>query len=68
MERITKKSFWKKAGIRAFHTFFQVLTANIIGAVALEDVKWQYVLSISLMATIISVCKSIVIGLPEEEK
>ena len=61
------KDFLKAVGMRAIHTFFQVLSANLIGALAIEDVNWKYVISVSLMATIISVCKSMAIGVPEVE-
>ena len=59
------KDFIKATGIRALHTCLQVFIASVGTAKVLGDVDWKYVLSATAMATILSIAKSIVIGLPE---
>lgn len=59
------KDFIKATVIRALHTCLQVFIASAGTAEVLGDVDWKYVLSATAMATILSVAKSIVIGLPE---
>lgn len=54
--------------MRAVWTFFQTFLGVIGGeAVTLQDVKWGFVLSASTLAFILSIAKSIVIGIPELE-
>lgn len=61
------KAFWKGLGERAIKTFFQTFTAALvitagadaIPAVGLEGVPWLGVLSVSGLATILSVATSI---------
>ena len=62
------KNFWKAAGIRALRTIAQTAIATIGTAVVLEDVKWYYVVSASVLAGILSVLTSIATGLPEVEE
>ena len=61
------KEFWKAAGIRALHTVAQTAIATIGTAALLTEVKWLAVLSASALAGVVSLLKSIVIGLPEVE-
>ena len=69
---MTKEKFiaWlKAAGIRALYTFAETFLAVIgCGAVILSDVNWPYVLSASAFSAIISLAKSIILGLPEVPK
>lgn len=62
--------FWKAAFIRAAHTMAQTAIATIGAASMLSDVNWGVVLSASAVAGILSILKSIAVGLPEvsEEK
>ena len=63
---ITKKSWWKAAGLRAIRTVAQ--TAAAIGsAVLLSEVSWLMVLSASVLAGILSLLMSIG-GLPEVDE
>jgi len=60
------KKFIKAMTIRALHTFAQTMLATIgTTAVAINEVNWLQALSISGTAVILSILKSIVIGLPE---
>ena len=59
------KEFWRAAGIRALRTFCQTFVATIGTAVVLTDVNWEYVLSASALAGILSLVTSIGTGLPE---
>lgn len=59
------KSFWKAALIRCLHTIAQAAIATIGTAVVLEDVNWLYVASASVLAGVVSLLKSVAVGLPE---
>ena len=58
--------FWKAALIRAAHTWFQAFIAAIPSSAAvLSDVNWKLVVSAATLAAVISLAKSVIIGLPE---
>ena len=61
------KEWLAKAGVRAIKTVAQSAVATIGTAVALGDVNWQWVVSASLLAGILSLLTSVA-GLPELEK
>ena len=61
--------YWLKcAGIRALHTIAQTALATI-GTTAkfMGDVDWMMVLSSSILAGIVSILKSMAMGIPEAE-
>ncbi|MBP5595191.1 MAG: holin [Pseudobutyrivibrio sp.] len=59
----------KAAGIRALYTFAETFLAAIgCGAFILSDVNWTYVLSASTLSAIMSIAKSVIVGLPEVPK
>ena len=62
------KQWLKLAGIRALHTIGQTAIATI-GTTAkfLNEVDWKMVLSASLLAGIMSILKSMAIGIPEAD-
>lgn len=64
------KEFWKAALIRALHTIAQTAIAVIGTSAVLEEVDWIAVLSASALAGLVSLLKSVAVGLPEvaEEK
>lgn len=64
---ITKKSWWKAAGLRAIRTVAQTAAAAIGSAVLLSEVSWLMVLSASVLAGILSLLMSIG-GLPEVDE
>lgn len=57
--------FWKAALIRAAHTMAQTAIASIGTAAVLADINWGVVLSASAVAGILSILKSVAVGLPE---
>ena len=61
------KEFLIKAGKRAAHTAAQVALATIGTATMVEQVGWKALASTVALAVIISLLKSIIVGLPEME-
>lgn len=61
------KEFLIKAGKRAAHTAAQVFIATIGTATMMGQVDWKAVGSTVLLAVIVSVAKSVIVGLPEME-
>lgn len=58
--------FWRAALIRAAHTFFQAFIAAIPSSAAvLSDVNWKLVFSAAILAAVMSLAKSVMVGLPE---
>ena len=60
--------YWKKwgkaAGIRAVKTFAQTMLGSIAVGAAISEVEWKYVISVSIVAALLSLLTSIA-GLPE---
>ena len=65
MERLTSIEFWEATAIRAIYTMAEVALGMIGGAQLVEQVSWKLVLSASVIAGIVSVLKSICVGVPE---
>lgn len=61
------KDFLVAAARRALRTLCQTFVSTIGSAVIIEEVKWQYVLSASILSAIVSIAMSIATGLPEVE-
>ena len=59
------KAFWKAALARAAHTAAQSAVGMIPVAVGIHEVDWLHVLSVAALAAVISVLKSIIVGVPE---
>ena len=59
------KEFWKAALIRALHTIAQTAIATIGTAAVMSEVNWLAVASASALAGVVSILKSIVVGIPE---
>ena len=62
---LKNKNFWRATAIRAIKTICQTAIATIGTASLLSEVNWLVVASASLLAGILSVLTSIVVGLPE---
>lgn len=58
------KDWIKAAGIRCIKTIAQTMIASLTVGMAMSDVDWKNLLSISLLAGILSLLTSIA-GLPE---
>ena len=63
---ITRKEWWRAAGIRALRTVAQTAVAAIGTAALLSEVNWLAVASASVLAGILSLLTSLG-GLPEVE-
>lgn len=59
------KQFWIALAKRALWTAAETALALIPVGVGIEEVGWLHVISVSVLAAIISALKSIVTGLPE---
>ena len=66
MKQIQNNTFeWMKcAGIRAIKTFAQAFLSMVVIGQAASDIDWIKVLSVSLVAAVISIMTSVA-GLPE---
>ena len=64
---ILTKAWWKAAGIRALKTFAQAMLGSIAVGAAISEIQWGYILSVSLVAALLSMLTSIA-GLPEVEE
>ena len=62
---LKNKEFWRATAIRAIKTICQTAIATIGTASLLSEVNWLVVGSASLLAGVLSVLTSIVVGLPE---
>lgn len=65
--QITKKEWWKAAGLRAIRTVAQTAVAAIGSALILSEVDWLMVASASVLAGVLSLLMSIG-GLPEVDE
>lgn len=61
------KEFLIKAGTRAAHTAAQVFIATVGTATMMGQVDWIGVGSTVLLAVLLSIAKSVIVGLPEVE-
>lgn len=59
------KKFFMAILIRAIYTFAETFLGFIAVGAAISEVQWLRALSVSAVATLISILKSIVVGLPE---
>lgn len=63
--KVLNKVFWQATLKRALHTVAQTAIGAIGTAQFVEEVSWIGVLSASALAGLVSVLKSILIGVPE---
>ena len=58
------KKWLKAAAIRALKTMAQSAIATMSTSAMIEDINWRMVLSVSILAGVLSICTSFA-GLPE---
>ena len=66
-DNLFNKDFWKAALARALHTMAQTALGVIGATVFIENVNWVAVASAAALAAVVSVIKSVAIGVPETE-
>lgn len=64
MDRFTKDFFFATI-IRAIWTMAQAMLSMITVGMTISEINWTHAVSISLVAGVYSILKSIVVGLPE---
>ena len=65
LDKLKSSEFWKATAVRAIKTVCQTAIATIGTSALVSEVNWIVVLDASLLAGILSVLTSIVVGLPE---
>lgn len=65
---IFTKDFLQAAFVRALYTFAEVFLGFLAVGSSVSEVNWTHALSVSVVATIISILKSIMVGLPEVKR
>lgn len=64
-KKIFTKAFLEAAFIRALYTFAEVFLGFLAVGSSISEVNWGHAFSVSIVATVISILKSIIVGLPE---
>lgn len=67
MSKLTSRSWWEAALIRAIRTFCQTFIGLVGVGAAMEDIDWIRTISVSVVAFILSIFTAIATGLPETE-
>lgn len=62
------KEFWRAALIRCLHTMAQTALGLLGAGAVLSDVDWLQTLSAAALAGLISLLKSIAVGMPETNR
>ena len=62
------KEFWRAALIRCLHTMAQTALGLLGAGAVLSDVDWLRTLSAAALAGLISLLKSIAVGMPETNR
>lgn len=57
--------FGKAAAKRALYTFAETAVGMITVGQAFTEINWLHIVSVSSVAAIVSILKSIIIGMPE---
>ena len=61
---VNTKEWFKKAGIRAVKTFAQSMASLMTIGVAISEIDWGYIASVSVVSAIYSIVTSLA-GIPE---
>ena len=62
------KEFWRAALIRCLHTMAQTALGLLGAGAVLSDVDWLRTLSAAALAGLISLLKSIAVGMPDTNR
>lgn len=65
---LKSKKFWEAAAFRAIWTLAESFLALEGASKVIYEVDWKYTIGAALFAAFLSICKSIVVGVPEAEK
>ena len=57
--------FWKKILIRAMHTAAQTALGMFTIGATIKEIDWLNILSVSVVAAVYSILKSLAVGIPE---
>ena len=63
MKKLLSKQWWEAAGTRAIKTFAQTFVGSVTVGMAVQDINWVTLCSVSAVAALLSLCTSIA-GLP----
>lgn len=67
LDKLKSKKFWECALARCIRTVCQTALATLTTGALLTDINWAVVGSSSVLAGIVSILMSIVMGIPESE-
>lgn len=65
MEKLKTKEFWEAAAARAIWTLCETFIGIAGAASLIEEINWHVVISSACLASLLSLAKSVVKGLPE---
>lgn len=65
MKKLGNSTWWKAAIIRAIKTIAQTAVGMITVGAAISEINWLHILSVSLVAGLVSLLTSIATDLPE---
>lgn len=68
MNNITKETlieFLVLAGRRALWTFAEVIVAMVPIGLSVGEIEWPHILGVAVASAIVSLCKSILVSMPE---
>lgn len=66
MEKDKLLAIAKRAAWTFIQAFLAVIVANVTEGTPFSEVPWQHILDVALVAGILSVAKSFMIGIPEQ--
>jgi len=68
LDKLKSKKFWECALARCIRTVIPTALSILASGTALSDINWVLLISSSLLAGIVSILQSILVGIPESEE
>ena len=68
LDKLKSKKFWECAIARCIRTIIPTALSTLAAGTALSDINWILLVSSSLLAGIVSILQSILMGIPESEE